>query len=301
MKRAVSSLRRYFFPEVPNLRRLTRGLASSALEGTIAIHNLFFKSNGLRILYYHRVDPSEDHMSCISPERFAGQMNYLAEKGYRVLPLDNVPFYLQHGKPFPPKCVVLTFDDGFKDNYIYSYPILGELGFHATIFLVGSYIGGRELPVFSRHKGGCLPLSWSEVEEMSRNGISFGAHSLTHPELTRLAQTEVESEVLGSKKLIEDKLGKEVKLFCYPRGDFDERVKAIVAESGFSGACTTRPGATHLRSDPFALRRVYISRDDTLSDFRKKLNGAYDTLHKGRQIWLRVKQRTIRKQQTEYL
>jgi peptidoglycan/xylan/chitin deacetylase (PgdA/CDA1 family) len=261
----------------------------------MAVRGLLFNSNSVRILYYHRIDPAEDHISCLSPERFAAQMNYLAGKGYWVFPLDEIPVYLRQGTPFPPKSVVLTFDDGFKDNYTYAYPILANLRFRATIFLVGGYIGGQELPVLTRYKRRCLPLSWTEIEEMSKNRISFGAHSLTHPQLTRLAPTEVQREVLGSKKLIEDRLGKEVKFFCYPRGDFDDRVKAIVAKAGFSGACTIRPGATSLRSDLFALPRVYISRDDTLDDFRKKLNGAYDALHKGRQMWLTLKQRGIGK------
>jgi len=157
-----------------NLRRFARSVASSAVEGAISIPHLFFEARTLRILYYHSVNPSEDHISCLAPERFAAQMRYLADKGYRVMTLEEVPAYLHAGKPFPPKSVALTFDDGFKDNYTYAYPVLVKLGFPATIFLVAEYVGGQELPVFTRYQGRSLPLSWTDVEEMSKNGISFG-------------------------------------------------------------------------------------------------------------------------------
>jgi hypothetical protein len=88
--------------------------------------------------------------------------------------------------------------------------------------------------------------------------------------------------------VIEDRLGAPARLFCYPRGDFNEAVKGIVREEGYLGACTTLPGSNEAGADVFALRRTYVSRQDTPREFAKKLAGAYDLLQQGLRLWRRV-------------
>ena len=135
------------------------------------------------------------------------------------------------------------------------------------------------------------PLTWQQVDEMGKHGISFGSHTLTHPSLPQLGEAELRREVYGSRLLLEEKLGRDIQFFCYPKGEFTATVKALVQRAGYDGACSTYPGPVRAQSDLFALPRTYIGRDDTLSDFRKKLCGAYDLLHTGVQLWRRVRSR----------
>jgi peptidoglycan/xylan/chitin deacetylase (PgdA/CDA1 family) len=125
------------------------------------------------------------------------------------------------------------------------------------------------------------PLSWKEAREMSRNGISFGAHTHTHPILTRVSIQEAEQEILRSKRIIENELGTPVRLFAYPngkKGDFDTRTQEILFRSGFDAAVTLIHGSNQLMKNQlnwFALRRIYIGSDDR-STFIAKVSGALE-------------------------
>jgi peptidoglycan/xylan/chitin deacetylase (PgdA/CDA1 family) len=218
-------------------------------------------------------------------------MGYLSAHAYRVIALDKLYHSLVSGEALPARSVVLTFDDGFADNYTQAYPILQKFGFPATIFLTVGFIGTAELPVLSGVHRSMRPLTWQQVCDMGQHGISFGSHTLTHASLPQLGERELRHEVYGSRRLLEEKLGHGVQFFCYPRGELTASVKVVVQGAGYEGACSTYPGPVRAESDLFALPRTYIGRDDTVSDFRKKLCGAYDLLHTGVQLWRRVKSR----------
>lgn len=263
------------------VRKTLRLLASSTLT---AIH----RTDAPRILYYHRVD-DDDQRSCVRPQQFLQQMGYLSARAYHIITLEGLCHSLTSGEALPARSVVITFDDGFADNYTQAYPILQRFGFPATIFLTVGFIGTEELPVLSGPHRSARPLTWQQVDEMGRHGISFGSHTLTHASLPRLGEAELRHEVYGSRHLLEEKLARDIQFFCYPKGEFTAPVKAVVQQAGYAGACTIYPGSVRAKSDLFALPRTYIGRDDTLSDFRKKLCGAYDLLHTGVQLWRRVR------------
>ena len=115
------------------VRKTLRSLTSSVLTAVP-------RTAAPRILYYHRVD-DDDHRSCVRPKQFLQQMGYLSAHAYHVITLEGLCRSLINGKTLPARCVVLTFDDGFADNYTQAYPILQRFGFPATIFLTVAFIG----------------------------------------------------------------------------------------------------------------------------------------------------------------
>lgn len=242
----------------------------------------------VRILYYHSVSDLPVRSS-VAPEVFAAHMEHLSRHDYRVLSLTEAVQCLQTRSPLPAKSVVLTFDDGFVDNYEQAFPILTRFNFPATVFLATSYIGSGRLPTLTRTEFVPQPLTWEQVKEMHASGVEFGSHTLTHPMLSQVPLERVRQEVRDSKRLMEDILGAPVRFFCYPRGNFSVAVRQTVQDEGYAAACTIRPGVNDANTDLFMLKRTYMSRRDTVEGFAKKMTGAYDLLQLGGYLWRRLR------------
>jgi peptidoglycan/xylan/chitin deacetylase (PgdA/CDA1 family) len=280
------------------------GSAPRAALSTVglALHRLgrlVDRRRTVRILYYHSV--SDDPVrSSVSPAEFERQIAHLHRQGYDVLRLSDAVAALAGGRPVPTRAIVLTLDDGFRDNYERAFPVLERFRIPATIFLTAGYIGTDRLPTLTRTAFVPRPLTWEQIREMHARGIEFGSHTLTHPMLAQVPADEARREIAESRALIEDRLGARVSLFCYPRGDHDIRVKRLVAECGYDAACTTIPGVNGQGADLLALRRTYISRRDTTAEFAKKVAGAYDLLQQAALGWhrLRVGRRAGRRSPT---
>jgi peptidoglycan/xylan/chitin deacetylase (PgdA/CDA1 family) len=214
-----------------------------------------------------------------SPRVFAQQMRFLHEGGYRTLKLAEV---LQGAAGcHPEKSVVITFDDGYADFYRNAFPLLAEHGFTATAFVITGLLKAQR----TCFKGTeCLNLP--EVRELHSQGISIGSHTVTHPELKLLRQDEVESELSGSQKTLEDALGAPVKSFSYPfafpeadRG-FVSKLADLLNKCGYENGVTTILGTAHPGADRWFLPRLPINSHDDLRFFQAKLEGAYDWLHR---------------------
>lgn len=243
-----------------------------------------------RIIYYHRID-DELHRSCVTPAAFREQMRFLCDHGYRVVPLAELARGLG-GEGFASGTVAITFDDGFADNYTHAFPVLRELGLPATVFVTTGAVGGG-LRVLRDRPGDLPALTWAQIREMQQGGITIGSHTVSHPRLTQLAPEARARELAESRAAIAAETGVAPEFFCYPHGDEDAAVRAAVRAAGYRLAVATRPGPVTPASDPFALARTFIARDDTLADFERKLAGAFDVLHHGVQ-WLRRGWRSAR-------
>jgi peptidoglycan/xylan/chitin deacetylase (PgdA/CDA1 family) len=209
---------------------------------------------------FHTID---DRQSAISfpPQVFQRAIGKLHDFGYQTLNLLEAWEGLRQGTEFPKRALVITFDDGYETVYREAFPILQRYGMSATVFLtVGDQkTGNGRLPSLE----GRSMLSWSEIKEMQRGRMDFGAHTLTHPDLTRLPIERAESEICDSKAIIEDALSAQVDIFAYPFGRYDERCREIVRQNFIVG-CSDELGLVRAGSDRYALERVdasYLRRD----------------------------------------
>lgn len=218
----------------------------------------------LPILTFHSLDDQAVATS-FSPAVFRRAMGRLHENGYRTLSLTDAVMTLRHNRPVPDRSFVITFDDGYQSAYQQAFPVLREYDMCATVFLTVGETATTEstsqLPALS----GRPMLSWAEIREMSNYEFAFGAHTLTHPDLTRLPGEKLEAEICRSKTIIEEQLGSSVTCFAYPYGRYDWRSREIVRQH-FACACSDKLGLMTRDSDPFALERVdaYYLRTDRL-------------------------------------
>jgi peptidoglycan/xylan/chitin deacetylase (PgdA/CDA1 family) len=209
----------------------------------------------LPILMYHAVHPQESVIS-LHPDIFAWQMRWLRDKEFNVIPLEQCANLIGRGETFPERAIVITFDDGYQGLYDYALPVLVENNFPATIFLVTDYCGRSNAWPGQPPGIPKLPLlEWSQIQEMHKNGITFGAHTMSHPRLDALNAGEIEEEIIGSKRVIEQRLGTEVFSFAYPYGRYDPGIKEVVGQN-FRVACSTMMNYATNNSDYLLLPRV---------------------------------------------
>ena len=160
------------------------------------------------ILMYHSIDESGSVIS-VSPSKFKDHMRALRRQGFQTISLSKVVECIHAGRKFPEKSVAITFDDGFKNNYSVAFPILKELDFMATIFLVSGQCG--KINQWDRQTKN-IPrldlLSWDEIIEMADNGIEFGAHTVNHADLSNLSFNKAAEEITRSKSKIQERLKK---------------------------------------------------------------------------------------------
>jgi len=208
----------------------------------------------ISILTFHAVDDTAAVIA-FSPQLFRRGLQRLSEAGYRTVTLMEATECIKRQESFPDRSFVITFDDGYESVYSQALPVLRDLNFSATVFLTtGVNPTGRSderLPSLEKR----LMLSWGEIQEMQKCAIEFGAHTLTHPDLTKLSPQQIELEMGDSKKRIEDAIGAQVSSFAYPFGRFDERSRKI-ARQYFASACSDRLGIASLQSDRYTLERV---------------------------------------------
>jgi len=263
-------------------RKFVRWMVASTMHysGAVFLRERFGTKPRARILVYHSISKDPLNPFSVSPEDFDEQMRFLSQE-YNVISLEELVACIRNEeREIPANSVVITLDDGFEDNYVHAYPILKKYGVPATIFVIVERLepSGAPRPEGGEQESG-LYLSWDQVVEMSENGITFGSHTLTHPWLTKVTPEEARREIVESKAHLEQRLGRPVRLFAYPGGracDFNQGIKGIVAESGYSGACIGMNGNNGGGTDPYLLRRTKIEVDDGMYVFKKAVKGALD-------------------------
>lgn len=222
------------------------------------------------VLMYHSVHPDAhpDNRLSVSVESFERQMRFLRTHNYNVVTVAEIARMLDNGERIPPKTVAVTFDDGYKDNFEYAFPVLRKYHIPATLFVIIDELG--------RPQGDRL--SWEDVLRMKESGlVAIGSHCLGPEPLVNItSEVELRRQIFESRRLLEKKLGIEIEVFSYPEGRFNEFIRGLVREAGYSAAVATSPGRDYPDTDVFALKRVRISAtSDNLFVFWFESSGYY--------------------------
>ncbi len=218
--------------------------------------------NGTKVLVlnYHKVDNMNISLSVL-PEDFDRQMRYLSDHGYHTITPDDLYDSLEGQKELPENPVLITFDDGYRDNYDNAYPILRKYGFKATIFVITSFLGTQ--PNY---------ITWDQAREMDANGISIQSHTVDHKSMTDLTDDQLRYELVESKKKAEQELGHPVEFMAYPTGTYNLHIAQMVKEAGYKAAFTIKYGNVDKASNIYALERVPVFHtEDTNKSFLERI------------------------------
>lgn len=232
------------------------------------------------VVMYHRVINSKEnegvHGTYIYADIFREHLKYLKDNNYEVITfrdLDKLSWRNRFNEQ--KKYIILTFDDGYVDNYELAFPILKEFGFKATIFLMAESTYNEWDVKASNEKK--FPLMSKEmILEMQDYGIEFGAHTFNHPKINKINSEEIKHQVLDCKKILEEKIGKEIITFAYPYGILNEYAKQVAEEAGYTFAVATDSGTVCLSDDLYRIRRIAIFPNTNLRSFKRKVKGNYN-------------------------
>ncbi|MFF2458168.1 polysaccharide deacetylase family protein [Peribacillus simplex] len=232
------------------------------LDGQIDTGDWIMAKSAVRlpILMYHSI--SEGNGLRVPIEEFRAQMAWLRENGYYTLSPEEAYLVLTENRMPSEKCVWLTFDDGYTDNYTEAFPILKENDMKATVFMIGKSID----------KG--HHLTEDQMLVMSRNGISIESHTINHLELNRMTAVQQEAEMVQSKDLFDRILKQDTTVLSYPVGRYNEESLALSEEAGYKMAVTTEPGGASRDQGMHALHRVRISPGLSVGGFASLIENA---------------------------
>lgn len=238
------------------IRHLLKNLAYTALAP--------FNFPGAVILLYHSVAANPEFPT-VRPEEFERQMAYLQKHNFNVIKLADLGSLLESKRKIQPKTVVLTFDDGYRDNYETAWPILKRYGLAATFFVSSAYLGKD----FTTPQGTALPMMTSaQIRELDRSDlIEIASHCHTHQKLVFLSEEEAEKELSESQKVLEGALGRKVLAMAYPWGRFDEAIENK-AKKYYPVICTVIKGRTKALDPVWRLKRNSVDSKTSFSQFK---------------------------------
>jgi peptidoglycan/xylan/chitin deacetylase (PgdA/CDA1 family) len=212
------------------------------------------------VLMYHRVvheAPTNSHHGIwVTAHSFEQNLVSLKQRGYSAITFEQYQLFLNGDFALPQKPVMLTFDDGYEDNYSIAFPLLKKYGLSAVIFLVAE--SSRPTNFWDHNEPQVPLLNHKQIGEMAAAGIEFGSHTMTHPDLSTCSPERVRKELVESKHLIKQLTGKETLSIAYPYGSVNEIIKSIAAETGYRYGIATNSGPSNFHEDFFEIRRTQV-------------------------------------------
>jgi len=205
------------------------------------------------VLFYHHIEPLATAQRLghaqltVDSDYFDKQMAYLSASGYRSLSVDELVDALINHRELPAKSIVVTFDDGYDDNYAYAFQILKKYNISGNFMIPTGLVENKGYT------------TWSQLKEMAGNPLMhIYNHTWSHASLGGAGKDKIEYEIVTANKQLEDNLGKRVSIFTYPYGSYNQLVIDVLREHGFTAAFSTINGTMQCQSYIFALRRTNI-------------------------------------------
>jgi len=224
---------------------------------------LMYNDKSIPILMYHSVEYVEEEPNNIlrvPKEKFIEQMKFLKDNGYTTLSMAELYAFFKDNLPVPKKSVVLTFDDGYEDNYKNALPVIKEFGLKATVFVVTDWVGTNN-----------SYMTIPQLKEMDANGFEVQCHTLAHKELDKLTYEQQLKDLKESKEFMERNLNKKVTTICYPIGKFNKNTIKAAEEAGYLMGIKMVGGWANKNDGMYTINRVFVSAKDTIKQFEAKI------------------------------
>jgi len=215
---------------------------------------------GVPVLMYHSISSKYDRSFCVPAQQFDSEMRYLREHDYHSVSPAELYAALTDGTPLPENPVLITFDDGFGDNYKTAWPILKKYGFRATFFIVTNEVGDYSI-------------DWPQLRELVDAGNTIGSHTVHHRDLSTLSPGQQKSEIFDSKATLEKQLDIPITTFCIPYGKYNKTTLTLLREAGYTISFTTTEGRVCAGDDIFTLHRVHMIGGTSLESFSSMVSG----------------------------
>jgi peptidoglycan/xylan/chitin deacetylase (PgdA/CDA1 family) len=233
---------------------------------------------------YHKVNDVPKNPLTIPVSLFDEQMAQLRELGYQVVDLDAVIAHYTRGAPLPPRAVLITFDDGYRDNLANAAEVLERHGYPAVLFVPIGYLDEeRPLPHEERLAANGLvngTLEWDQLADLERHGIRVESHGISHRPLADLEVDEAAREIIISKLRLEERLGRPVRAFSYVKGSeahYRPVHLSLIKQAGYDVAFTSISGSNSAATDPLQLHRYNVE-PYSARTFELVLTGACDLI-----------------------
>jgi peptidoglycan/xylan/chitin deacetylase (PgdA/CDA1 family) len=250
----------WFVPLFAAASALAQGAAPQAPSDSLRVPILVYHS----VAPHHPGQTPDQRQLDVDTSVFAEQMSYLADHQYHVISLSRLIAALEGSDPIPDRAVVITFDDGWENQFHYAFPVLRRLGLKATFFVYTRPIGRDD----------SLYMNWSQLREMQDAGMTIGSHSRTHPMLTN-ADVALRDEVETSRADIQRNLGTTPEFFAYPYGAWNAAAADAVRAAGYRGARAYPRGPWNTSGDVYSLRSILVT--DDMGAFMRALGEALMT------------------------
>jgi peptidoglycan/xylan/chitin deacetylase (PgdA/CDA1 family) len=234
------------------------------IDSTIDEISSIIRQNNVKrsipVFMYHSISKTPKNDLCVSPKQFEKQLRTLIMGGFTPITASELASAYEKGTQLPSHPFIITFDDGYADNYTSAFPILKKYKAKATIFVITSTINQGSY------------LSWNQLKEMENSGfIDIQSHTVNHLNLSSLTAKQIKKELTKSREILERNLNKPIAAFCYPSGNYNKKTLTYMKEAGYTMAFTTKPGlANYTKQGPFELHRIRVFPNQSFASLLKK-------------------------------
>ncbi|MFQ5428550.1 MAG: polysaccharide deacetylase family protein [Thermodesulfobacteriota bacterium] len=233
------------------------------------------------VLMYHHVNPNDGDMITVTPRAFEAHLQSIKENGYRTLALNELQAFMEGSLKIRERAVVITFDDGYLDNFVYAFPLLKKYGLRAVIFTVTGWLDGasyapideegllafkNKIPSHNKAKDlvareaySEVIMNWDMARTMKDSGlVEFASHTVSHTECDALPEKILERELRNSKKRLVEELKTPCEHICWPRGRFNKTAVGVAEKLGYKGCFTTNRGIVRQGLNPMSINRIAV-------------------------------------------